>query len=235
MEQLDLLRNLEEHHNSLKLYQRELFNLKNDSMINKTREKILDTEGKLLKLKSSQDKIKNKLNQSNSRLKDYNFKIIEVEKSLYNGEIKDLKQLEYLSYEKDKLKEIISDTETEILEFMDEVENIDEELSAMGGSLEDIKEKNDKLKNKYSILEKELMDKIKLEENEILTLENKIDVKLLNRYSMIRKSKGTGIAEVKDSVCSGCNMLIAKVLLDRLDNQNEIICCESCGRILCKL
>lgn len=235
MEQLDLLRNLEEHHNSLKLYQRELFNLKNDSMINKTREKILDTEGKLLKLKSSQDKIKNKLNQSNSRLKDYNFKIIEVEKSLYNGEIKDLKQLEYLSYEKDKLKEIISDTETEILEFMDEVENIDEELSAMGCSLEDIKEKNDKLKNKYSILEKELMDKIKLEENEILTLENKIDVKLLNRYSMIRKSKGTGIAEVKDSVCSGCNMLIAKVLLDRLDNQNEIICCESCGRILCKL
>lgn len=235
MEQLDLLRNLEEHHNSLKVYQKELFNLKNDSMVNKTEEKILDTEEKLSRLKSSQEKIKDRLKQSNTRLKDYNFKIEEIENNLYKGQITDLKQLEYLNDEKDKLKEIISDTEIEIIEFMDEVENIDEELLTIESFLEDIKDKNNKLKSKYRDLEEDLKDKIKSEEDEIIALESKIDVNLLNKYNMIRKNKGTGIAGVKDTICSGCNMLIPTVLIDRLNNQKELIYCECCGRILCKL
>lgn len=234
MEQLDLLWNLEEHHSSLKTYQKQLSDLKKDLNINKTEEKILNTEEKLLKLKSSQEMIKAKLKESNSRLKDYTYKISEVEKNLYNGEITDIKQLEYLSNEKDKLKEIISDTETEILEFMEEVEDIDKELLLMEKSLADIRDKNNKFKNKYKLLEENLKDKIQLEQNEIITFENKIDSNLLNKYNVIKKNKGTGIAEVKDSVCAGCNMLIPTILIDKLSNQKEIICCENCGRILCK-
>ncbi len=234
MEQLDLLRNLEGHHNSLKLYQKELFNLKNNSMINKNEEKIILTEEKLKRLKSGQEKIKDRLKTSNTRLKDYNFKIEEVEKNLYKGQIIDLKQLEYLNDEKDKLKEIINDTETEILEFMDEVENIDKELLTMEKFLEEIKDKNIKLKKKYCDLEEKLKGEIQLKKDKILALENKIDENLLNKYNIIRKNKGTGIAEVKDRVCSGCNMLLPTVLVDRLNNQKEIIYCESCGRILCK-
>lgn len=235
MEQLDLLRNLEDHHNSLKLYRKELLILKNDSMIDKNEEKIVDTEKRLSRLKSSHENVKDKLRQANIRLKNYNFKIEEVEKNLYDGQIIDIKQLEYLNDEKDKLKEIISDTEIEILEFMDEVEDIDKELLIMERSLEEIKDKNNKIKSKYNGIEENLKGKIRLEENEIITLENKIDASLLNKYNLTKKNKGTGIAEVKDSVCSGCNMLIPTILIDKLNNQNEIIYCENCGRILCKL
>lgn len=234
MEQLDLLRNLEEHHNSLKLYRKELFSLINDSMINKNEGKIQDTAEKLSRLKSSQENIKDRLRQANIRLKNYNYKIEEVEKSLYNGQIIDLKQLEYLNDEKDKLKEIISDTEIEVIEFMDEVENIDDELLTMENSLKDIKDKSMKLKKKYSDLEENLKEKIQLEEDEIISLENKIDADLLKKYNTIKKNKGTAISEVKDSVCTGCNMLIPTMLVDRLNSQNEIIYCEFCGRILCK-
>ncbi|WP_353096062.1 C4-type zinc ribbon domain-containing protein [Tissierella praeacuta] len=234
MEQLDLLRNLEERHNSLNLYQKELLNLKNNLTINKTEEKIAYTEGKFIKLKSNQKKIEEKLKESNLRLNDYNLKIKEIEKSLYNGQIGDLKQLEYLSSENSKLKEIIDVTETEVLGFMNEVEDMNNELLEMEKALDDIKDKSNKLKGQYKITREDLESKIHLEEKEISTLENKIDLSLLNKYNTIRKSKKTGIAEVKDSICSGCNMLIPIALMDKLNSQSEIIRCENCGRILCK-
>lgn len=234
MEQLDLLRNLEEHHNSLKLYEKELFNLKNNLSANKTEEKIIDTEDKLILLRASQEEIKKKLKSSNISLQDYILKIEEVEKDLYDGQIKDFRELEYLSDEKDKLKEIISDTETEILEFMVQVDIIDEELLMMEKSLYNIKDKNRRLKDKYRDLEENLKKKIQLEEDEIRTLESKINVSMLGRYNLIRKNKGTAVAEIKNNICSGCNMLIPTVLIDKLNKQEEIIYCESCGRILCK-
>ncbi len=234
MEQLDLLRNLEEHHNSLKLYEKELFNLKNNLSANKTEEKIVDTEDKLILLRTSQEEIKKKLKSSNISLQDYILKIEEVEKDLYNGEIKDFRELEYLNDEKDKLKEIISDTETEILEFMVQVDIIEEELLMMEKSLYDIKDKNNKLKNKYRDLEENLKNKIRFEEDEIRTLESKIDVSILGKYNIIRKNKGTALVKIKNNICSGCNMLIPTILIDKLNKQEEIIYCESCGRILCK-
>lgn len=234
MEQLDLLRNLEEHHNSLKLYEKELFNLKNNLSANKTEEKIVDTEDKLILLRTSQEEIKKKLKSSNISLQDYILKIEEVEKDLYNGEIKDFRELEYLNDEKDKLKEIISDTETEILEFMVQVDIIEEQLLMMEKSLYDIKDKNNKLKNKYRDLEENLKNKIRFEEDEIRTLESKIDVSILGKYNIIRKNKGTALVKIKNNICSGCNMLIPTILIDKLNKQEEIIYCESCGRILCK-
>lgn len=234
MEQLDLLRNLEEHHDSLNLYQKELLDLKNNLTINKTEEKIAYTEGKFIKLKSNQKRIEEKLKESNLRLNDYNLKIKEIEKSLYNGQIGDLKQLEYLSSENSKLKEIIDITETEVLGFMNEVEDMNNELLEMEKALDDIKDKSNKLKEQYKITREDLESKVHLEEKEISTLENKIDLSLLNKYNAIRKSKKTGMAEVKDSICSGCNMLIPIALIDKLNSQSEIICCENCGRILCK-
>jgi len=234
MEQLDLLMNLEEHHNSLNLYQKELSDLQNNLTIDKMEEKILYIEEKFRSLRSNQKKIKEKLKESNLRLNNYNFKIKEVEKNLYNGQTTDLKQLEYLMNENNKLKTIIDTTETEILEFMNEVEDMDQELLKMENVLYEIKDKNNKLKEKYEMKRKILESKIHLKEDEILVLEEKIDLKLLNKYNAIRRNKKTGIAEVRDSTCSGCNILIPIISMDKLNNQKEIAYCESCGRILCK-
>lgn len=234
MEQLDLLMNLEEHHNSLNLYQKELSDLQNNLTINNTEEKIVYIEGRFKSLRYNQEKIKERLKESNLRLNDYNFKIKEVEKSLYNGQTTDLKQLEYLMNENNKLKTIIDTTETEIIEFMNEVEDMDKELLKMENVLYEIKHKNNKLKEKYETKRKKLESKICLEEDKILILEKKVDLNLLNKYNTIRRNKKTGIAEVRDSICSGCNMLIPIISMDKLNSQEEIVYCESCGRILCK-
>ncbi len=235
MEQLDLLWNLEIHHNSLRTYKKELANLENTLMVKDIEEKLSDMKDRLSQFKSNQKRIKRKLRESENRLKDHNYKIKEIEDALYNGKTSDLRQLEYLSNEKDKLKNVINKTEMEILEFMEEVENVDNDLLKMEESFVIIKEKNIQIKEQYIKFKEDLINKIQLEEDNIKSLENIIDQELLDKYNKIRKSKGTGIVEVNNSACGGCNMVIPTILIDRLNNDNEIIYCESCGRILCKL
>lgn len=235
MEQLDLLWNLEIHRNSLRTYKKELDNIENSPMIKDIEKKLVVMKDKLSKFRFNQESIKRKLREAECRLRDYVFKIQEIEEVLYNGQVNDLKQLEYLSCEKDKLKEIINKTETEILEFMEDVEDADNDLLNMEKSLVEINEKNLNIKEQYRKLEVDIINKIKLEEDDIKSLEDEIDEELLNKYYKIRKSKGTGIAKVNKSACGGCNMFLPMVLIDKLNNDNEIIYCESCGRILCKL
>lgn len=234
MERLDLLWNLGIHQNSLKNYYKELEKLKKPLSINDSQDLIVKTEKKLNSLRSKQEEIKRKLTESSRRLKDYSFKIEETEEALYNGSTTNPKQLEYLSQEKDKLKEIISETETEILEFMDEVEIMDKELIIIDTDFQDIKNQNIKLEKQNKILVNELNHKIKTEIEAIKSLEDKIDKTILNKYTVIRNNRGTGIAEVKNSACTGCNMMIPTFMTDKLNNNNEIMYCESCGRILYK-
>lgn len=235
MEQLDLLWNLEIHHNSLRTYKKELANLENTLMVKDIEEKLSDMKDRLSQFKSNQERIKRKLRESESRLKDYNYKIKEIEDALYNGKTSDLRQLEYLSNEKDKLKNIINNTEMEILEFMEEVESVDNDLLKMEESFVKIKDKNTQIKEQYRKFKEDLINKIQLEEDNMKSLENKIDQELLCKYNKIRKTKVTGIVGVNNSACGGCNMVIPTILIDRLNKNNEIIYCESCGRILCKL
>lgn len=234
MEQLNLVWDLDVHLNELKTLKKELLNLESTSEIKNIEEKLINVETRLSKLKDSQDNIKRKLRESEGKLRDYNYKIHEIEKTLYNGEMNDIRQLEYLSSEKDNLKKTINNLEIEILEFMEEVDKGDQEIEIVHRSILLLKEENQKLKNQYLKFKKELNDKIKIEEQGIFDLKDKIDKDLLEKYIRIRKFKGTGIAKVSNSICSGCNMFVPTVLIERIYNTKDIVYCESCGRILCK-
>ena len=234
MEQLDLLWNLEIHHNSLEAYEKKLSNLQNSSSIMDTEKEIIDIDKKLDKIKFNQGEGKKRLVESNRKLKEYNYKIEEVEKNLYDGSTSNPKQLEYLSEEKDKLKEIINETEIGILEFMDDMENLDEELIDLDKRLKSMKDNNLQLKREYKILADELKNCIQVEVVEIKLIEEKVDRDILNQYKTIRNKRGTGIVQVKGLVCGGCNMIIPTFMIDKLNDNNEILYCESCGRILYK-
>lgn len=234
MEKLDLIWNLEIHHNSLNNYCKKLDILKKSMQINDSENLIMKTEIKLNSFRFKQEEIKRKLLESSRRLKDYSYKVEEIEEALYNGSTNNPKQLEYLNYEKDKLKEIISETETEILEFMEEIDIIDKELAIIENDFQNIKKQNIKLKKQFKISLDELNYKIQIEVEAIKSLEEKIDKTILNKYTNIRNNRGTGIVAVKNSSCSGCNIMIPTFMIDKLNNKKEIIYCESCGRILCK-
>lgn len=234
MEQLDLLWSLENHHKSLKNKKKQLAILEDEI-------KNQDEENKLLRLKSELDKnkdlyegLKRSLKKSEQGLKDHNYKISEIEENLYEGKIKDIKQLSLLEREKDKIKDMTNSLEIDILEMIEKVEYTKE-------SLEILEKKYLKLRKDYSIRENEYLEKkadlerdIGFDEETISSVEESISSDLLKKYYSIKNSKGSGIARVDATICRGCNMHISMVIMDKLNLDRDLVCCENCGRILYK-
>ncbi len=59
-----------------------------------------------------------------------------------------------------------------------------------------------------------------------------IEEGILERYEKIRNNRAKGIVHVNNYICSGCNVRIPTYLVKNLRDNDEIIFCESCGRIL---
>jgi len=233
MEQLSLLNSLETHNDLLKSYEKELTELEEKLKLKDLEKMIKVMEHKLEKARLKREEKKKSLRSCKIALDEYNYKIGEVEKNLYDGKTTDIKQLEYLSREQDRLKEMANNKETETLNLMNDIELIEKKISEIEESIRKYKDTLVKRKDKLKALEEKLKIKIDDEKKEISNIEGNISKDLLEKYYSIRKTKGSGISFAQNGVCNKCYMIIPKILLDRL-NKGEIVFCEHCGRILCK-
>ena len=62
-------------------------------------------------------------------------------------------------------------------------------------------------------------------------IEGGLDPSLLKRYLKLRERKGTGIATLKNRICTECNMAYTESH-EILRYENFIHTCEYCGRLL---
>ena len=62
-------------------------------------------------------------------------------------------------------------------------------------------------------------------------LQKRLDPALLRRYQKLRERKGTGVAIMKNRVCSGCKMVYPESH-EMLKYRNFVHSCEYCGRFL---
>ncbi|MDL2225586.1 C4-type zinc ribbon domain-containing protein [Eubacteriales bacterium OttesenSCG-928-M02] len=93
------------------------------------------------------------------------------------------------------------------------------------GEFEDLKAKHDQeLESSRGELEA-LQEKVAEEEKHV-------DATLLEKYKQIKKNRVNPLAKVVDGCCSGCNMTIPSLVQRKLREGEDIIECESCGRIL---
>lgn len=232
MEQLDLLWDLESQWNSLYAYRKKLVDLKEDSSGKATKRKVVALEKGLLSSKLKQEKTRQRLAELEKELKMNNFNVEELEKGLYDGQTTDVKQLEYLNREKEKIRELINNMETEVLELMGKLEDYDKEIISSEKELGDINANESEVKAKYESLIKNSDAKIEGMEKKIKLSEEKIDEELLTDFNRVKKSRGSGIVELKDSICMGCNIMIPTFSMEKIRTTKGIFRCESCGRIL---
>lgn len=232
MEPLDLLWELESQWSVLDSCKTELERLKDDLEVKAIERKIASLNKKLNNYKNKQDKSKIKLTQLEKKLKINIFNIEELEKELYDGHTSDIKQLEYLNDEKNKVRNLIDKIEVEILEIMGTLEDEDQESKQIENELDDIIDENSDMEDRHKLEIKKIEVEIESSQEKIIQMEKKIDPKLINEYNRIRESRGTGIAELKDSICMGCNIKIPTFFMEKIKNTKGIFHCESCGRIL---
>ena len=138
----------------------------------------------------------------------------------------------YLDKERKILRERIDEKEIEIISQMEEMENLKKELVEIEKDFEELKTEDVKVVEQYE----KLIDKFKQRVEEEVAEKEKIaaqmDEKILKKYTQLKKVKGNAVAEVIDSKCGGCNVLLPTITIDRLRFENEIVHCENCDRIL---
>lgn len=169
----------------------------------------------------------------NSKLKDEYFNLEYNEEKLYSGSISDIKKLESLSLERDKLKEKVAELENLYLVEVDKLDILRSELTANINNINklevEIKQQKENTDKILKTLDSNL-NRLKEEKNHIL---KSLSEESLKTYKYL-SSKKKFIVEVRDDRCLGCNMILPVYLLEKL-NGDSIIQCENCDRVLYKI
>ncbi len=76
--------------------------------------------------------------------------------------------------------------------------------------------------------------KRRLAETETLHSEvvNRVPFAHLRRYQRLRSARRPTVVQLRDGVCTGCHLQQTPATRHLVLRDNEIVCCESCGRIL---
>lgn len=182
------------------------------------------------KKEKTQDK-KNQLRKLEHDHSEMEYNKEGIKEKLYGGQVTDLKQLESLLKEQEKLEEEIELTDSKILEIMEELESAEEEINTMGieerrmGSL--IKKMFEDRKMTINDIEQRITKQIEEKEK----LFKKIDKKYMEKYMEIKAKRSNPIAIIETDICTGCHMDLPIMVISKLKTQ-EIVICSNCGRIL---
>ncbi len=232
MNQLDLLWELENQKTVLEKYKKDFHEIRKNKNLEEIIEKVNSLKNSIVELNHRLYTSDLLLKDNNKSLIEYNYKITRLRKELYGGIVTDLDQLDYMNKEKDKLKLKIDSLEIDILTLMDQIERMDLELVSLEKDLFGIENKLEEFKYNKSVNLRKLEDDINKAESKLKLLEDKIDLKLLERFNILRNTRQSSVVKVKEGICTGCNMRIPTYQIDIIKSKNEIVYCESCGRIL---
>jgi len=229
---LELLISLKEIDHQLDLFRAE---------IEKNEKLIQEKENNIKSLKLSTSSIEKKLKDTllilkkeEEILKEIEYKIEQKNKEYFAGKITNAKELKAFQREMAHLREEKDEKETDVLLIMEELEKLKAET-------EKTKEKSKKSIKTWEKEIGELREEIEKTEEKFKNIEEKrqdliqkIEKKYYNIYEEIKREKPNPIVEVKENICTGCHLVIPEQVITKVMEDDEIIMCPNCGRILYK-
>lgn len=189
-------------------------------------EKVIAESEKLLKAKRQQYRdYETDIDINSSQIKKSEQKL---------GSVKNNKEYQSSLKEIDELKVKNSCIEDEMILCLDSIENIERDLKSNS-------ENYNKIVKKINLEKDALKNQSENDEQKLLTLyaerdDNRESIQpgLLKKFLIIQKNQtnGVAIAQVKNSVCFGCNMNIPPQIYNTLQRCNSLEFCPFCNRIL---
>ncbi len=174
-----------------------------------------------------------RIHQKNLELdiKDKEQKLAKFQEQMMS--IKTNKEYDALVAEIDNIKETISNNETELLETIDritELENKRKELDERQGQIQEnnarqleiLQEKVDSIGSKMDVKEKERKDTL-----------SSVPKRVLSVYERVRKGRsGAAVVPVKKRACGSCYKALTPKKLQEIKRGDRILTCDTCGRLL---
>ena len=193
-------------------------------------------EQKLAGTKAQLEKARNaaKGDEANRKKFEAAIKDLQGKISKYRDQSLDVKtndQYKALLHEIQFAEEEIRLNEDRILEVMVNVEARDKEVKAAEAELKAEMAEIEK--------EKEEARKVTAEDQKKLSewnaqrdgLRQGISEDILRQYERVAKFRGTGLAEVRDQKCMGCQVMLRPQTYNEVRNGEKVMVCESCSRV----
>jgi predicted nucleic acid-binding Zn-ribbon protein len=159
--------------------------------------------------------------------------VVAVEKKLYGGTVRNLKELEGLNEDANMLKGQLQRREDELLNHMVKVEEQETALHQAEAALKEVEgrwrgEQAD-LSGQKERLESELTEL----GGSRRTQAGRIEGQALALYDLLRdRHQGRAVAKVERGMCQGCRISLPMSVLQKARSGFDLVQCVSCERIL---
>ncbi len=146
----------------------------------------------------------------------------------------DTKQYETAMRELDTLQKQVSKLETEVLEKMDEIEEVEKILAERAEEVDSLESNREEALKEFDSEVKKHQKEFDLESKAREIVFATLPAQLASVYNRLaqRSRDGIAVAEVIAGSCSACFMALRPQMQVELKTSDEIITCESCARIL---
>ena len=186
-----------------------------------------DNEGKQIRI----IEIEKTMRQYEHEIEDMNTQLVKYKDQLYL--VKSNKEYDSLNNEIDHIKTKISESETQLLNYIEEKDTLEETVKLNTSKMESIEKA---LSSNRTEL-KEAMAKTQHEQEELEKNRNNlykdIEPVKLNAYERIRQGReGVGMVSIIGRACGGCYSQLPPQTVIEIKNSVEIITCSSCSIML---
>jgi len=194
---------------------------------------IINAQNYLEKAKKQLVVDNNELNTISDDIKNKKNKISLSEANLYNGSVKNPKELQDLQMEISSIKKTIRKLEDVLLEVMIRVDQSEKFLELQK---KEFNNANSNFATQSSLLQGEkstLSEKIQGLNSKRRTMVTQINQDNQNRYETLRKIKnGLAIAKLHDDACGACGAGLTAGQRQEARSASKLFICPSCGRVI---
>ncbi len=155
------------------------------------------------------------------------------EKRLYDGSIKNPKDLSQVQEEVDHLKTRSRQQEDDVIDAMLAAEEAETVVQARNAELEQVSDAWQKFKNGLLEEKDTLMAQAKVLQVKRQRAITELPWADLQVYERLRRTKaGLAVAEVRDGLCSGCHVAVPSHVLRLARSSEDFVLCPTCARII---
>ncbi len=168
-----------------------------------------------------------------SEADDLQAKATVAEDKLYDGNVKNPKELSSLQEQLKNYQAKIKDLDDKTLNIMEQIETVEHGLSARRDELARMEQEWQAEQESLMGEQSELSAVLSELEGKRNELASKVEKPLLDLYHTLRqKRQGKAIAKVEQGICQGCRIALPMSEMQRVKTGQTIVQCGSCERIL---
>lgn len=199
--------------------------LQGDAELDEARRQLIQAEAERATIVATQRRLEDEVERLNDR-------IAPEEKRLYDGSVRNPKELTGIQHELELLKAARERQEDALVEVLDQAETASRQRSEAQGAVARLEERWSRTQEELRLEARRLGDAIARIDQRREAQAARIPPRLLVTYEDLRRRKGgTAVARIKGNTCSGCRITIPDALRSRVLAGETVAQCPNCERI----